>query len=245
MDRSGSHVWRRLACSVAVTCGVALLTANGATAVLAAGQGTGGHLDQVLHQMDSASASFQNAQADLRKEVFTKVVNDTTEQKGTVYFQRKGAATQMGMKLTTPPQQVVEYKDGRVRVFNPGANHIDEVAATGPNKGRFETFLTLGFGGSGRDLQRAWTIDDQGAEPIGDGQKTVTAEKLDLVSRDPDVRKNVSHVTVWVDPARSVSLKQVLYFPNGDRQTAYYTNVRLNGKIDMGQFAIQCKGKCS
>lgn len=204
-----------------------------------------GHLDQVLQQMDKASSGFQSAQADLRKEVFTKVVSDTQEQKGQIYFVRKGSSTQMGMKLTTPPEQVVEYKDAVVRVYNPGTNHIDTISASGANKGRFETFLTLGFGGSGRDLQKAWMIDDQGPESVSDGQKSVPTEKLDLVSKDPDVRKNVSHVTIWVDPARSVSLKQILYFPNGDMQTAYYTNIRLNAKVDTNQFAIKCKGSCS
>jgi outer membrane lipoprotein-sorting protein len=198
------------------------------------------HLDGVLRQMDGASAHFQNAQADLKKQVFTKVVNDTQEQSGQVYFLRKGGATQMGMVLTTQPQQVVEYKDGTVRVFNPGTNHVDTVTSSGANKARFETFLTLGFGGSGHDLAQAWMIDDQGGETMAG----VATEKLDLVSKDPDVRKNVSHVTIWVDPARDVSLKQVLYFPNGDTQTATYSNIRLNGKVDMGAFAIKCKGKC-
>ena len=203
------------------------------------------HLESVLHQMDVASSTFQSAQADLRKEVFTKVVSDTEEQKGEIYFLRKAGATQMGMKLTTQPQQIVEYKDGVVRVFNPGTNHLDTISAAGANKGRFETFLTLGFGGSGKDLQKAWTIEDKGSEAVSDGQKSVSAEKLELVSKDPDVRKNVAHVTIWVDPTRSVSLKQILYFPNGDTQTAFYTNVRLNGKIDLGKFAIKCKGSCN
>ena len=73
-------------------------------------------LDTVLGQMDAASANFHSAQANLRKEVFTKVVNDTEEQTGQIYFMRKGGATQMGMKMTSQPQQVMEYKDGKVRV---------------------------------------------------------------------------------------------------------------------------------
>lgn len=233
---------------------VVFMTAAGLTSIVilprrglveAAGQSSSPRLDTVLHEMDQASAKFQSAEADLRKEVFTKVINDTEEQKGEIYFLRKGGSTQMGMRLTTPPQQIIEYKDGVVRVYNPNTNHIDTVSAAGANKSRFETFLTLGFGGSGKDLQKAWMIDDQGPEQMSDGQKNVTTEKLDLVSKDPDVRKNVSHVTIWVDPTRSVSLKQRLYFPNGDTQTAFYTDVRLNGKIDLNQFSIKCKGSCS
>jgi outer membrane lipoprotein-sorting protein len=202
-------------------------------------------LDTVLRQMDAASAKFQSAQANIRKEVFTKIVNDTEEQTGVIYFMRKGGSTQMGMRMTSQPPQVVEYKDDKVRVYNPGTNHVDEVSAAGKNKTRFETFLTLGFGGSGKDLEKAWTIEDQGTESISDGEKTVSTEKLDLVSKDVDTRKTVSHVTIWVDPVRGVSLKQILYFPKGDMQTAFYTNIKLNQKVDLDSFAIKCKGKCS
>ena len=34
--------------------------------------------------------------------------------------------------------------------------------------------MTLGFGGSGTDLAKAWTITDQGSESLSDGSKTVT-----------------------------------------------------------------------
>jgi outer membrane lipoprotein-sorting protein len=212
---------------------------------VSAAQAKSARLDTVLRQMDAASAKFQSAQANLRKQVFTKVVNDTEEQTGLIYFMRKGGATQMGMKMTSQPQQVVEYKDGKLRIYNLGTNHLDEVSSAGSNKSRFETFLTLGFGGSGKDLEKAWTIEDQGTESMSDGDKTVSTEKLDLVSKDPETLKTVTHATIWVDPARAVSLKQVFYFPKGDTQTAFYTNIKLNQTVDLNQFAIKCKGKCS
>ncbi len=202
-------------------------------------------LDTVLRQMDVASKNFKSAQATLRKDAYTKVVNDTEQQTGTIYFLRKGGSTQMGMKLTSQPQQVVEYKDGKMRLYNPGTNHVDEVSEAGANKSRFDTFLTLGFGGSGRDLESAWSIMDEGTESVSDGDKMVSTERLDLVSKDPETRKTVTRVTIWVDPLRDVSPKQVFYFPKGDTQTAYYSHIRLNENVDMKQFAIQCKGKCS
>jgi outer membrane lipoprotein-sorting protein len=104
--------------------------------------------------------------------------------------------------------------------------------------------MTLGFGGSGTDLAKAWTITDQGSEPISDGMQTVKTEKLDLVSKDPSIRGNFSHITIWVDPARDVSLKQVSYQPSGDTRTVYFTNIRLNQPVDTKPFAINCKGKC-
>ena len=59
------------------------------------------------------------------------------------------------------------------------------------------------------------------------------------------MRGNVTHITIWVDLARDLSLKQVGFTPSGDTQTTTYTNIHLNQPIDQKPFAIKCKGKCS
>lgn len=204
--------------------------------------------------MDDSSAKFQSAQADLRQEIFTKhPIEDTETQIGQIYFERKNGATQMGMKLLppdakpgTPPAKIVEFKDGKLRVLDTGANQVDQFAAGGKNQSLAETALTLGFGGSGRALAKAFNITDQGTEQMNDGSKSVAVEKLDLVSTDPAITKNYSHITIWVDPARDISLKQVLFeAETGGSKTMVYTNVRLNQKVDEALFATPCKGKCT
>ncbi len=201
------------------------------------------HLQAILSQMDAGSAKFTSAQADIKKEQYEKIVNDTTSQSGTVYFLRNGKSTQMGVKLDNG--QVFEYKNGIGRLYNPGTNHLDQFSASGQNQARAETFFTLGFGGSGSDLKKAWTITDQGSEQLNDGGKTVAVEKLDLVPNDPGARSNFSHVTIWVDPVRDVSLKQKFFTPSGDTQSATYSNIRLNQKVNTDAFTVKCKGKCN
>jgi outer membrane lipoprotein-sorting protein len=85
---------------------------------------------------------------------------------------------------------------------------------------------------------------------MSDGSKQVQVEKLDLVSKDPTIRNNYSHITIWVDPARDVSLKQTLFEasggkPSGNTRTAVYTNIRPNEKVNTDAFAIKCPGKCT
>ena len=158
----------------------------------------------------------------------------------------------MGMKLLapdakpgTPPAKIVEFKDGKLRVLDTGANQVDQFAASGKNQSLAETALTLGFGGSGRALAKAFTITDQGTEQMNDGSKSVAVEKLDLVSTDPAITKNYSHITIWVDTARDISLKQVLFeAETGGTKTMVYTNVRLNQPVKEASFATPCKGKC-
>ena len=209
---------------------------------VSAAQAKPDRLQTVLSQMNAASAKFRSAEADVKKEHFEKMVSDTSSESGTIYFLRSGNATQVGAKFTNG--QTLEYKNGLVRLYAAGNNHLEQYSASGSNQARFETFLTLGFGGSGTDLAKVWTVTDLGSEQISDGGKMVSVEKLDLVSKEASVRSNFTHITIWVDPTRGVSLKQEYFSPSGDTDTAIYTNIRLNQPIDVKAFAIKCQGKC-
>jgi outer membrane lipoprotein-sorting protein len=202
-------------------------------------------LKTVLAQMDAGSKTFRSAEAKIQKQQFEKIVNDTTTESGTIYFQRNGSSTQVGARFDPPNEQMLEYKNGMVRLYSAGTNHIDQYSSTGANQARYEAFLALGFGGSGSDLEKAWTITDMGPEQMNDGSKSVAVEKLDLVSKEASVRNNFTHITIWVDLAHDISLKQVGFTPSGDTDTTIYSNIQLNQPIDLKAFAIKCKGKCS
>ncbi|MDP9049968.1 MAG: outer membrane lipoprotein-sorting protein [Acidobacteriota bacterium] len=211
----------------------------------------------VIAQMNEASAKFTSAQADVRQELFTKALNDTETQTGEIYFLHKAGATQMGMKMLAAdakpgaaPAQIIEFKDNKLQVLNTGTSQVDVFTATGKNQSLAETLMTLGFGGSGTDLQKAWTITDQGSETLRDGNQPIQTEKLDLVSKDQGIRNTYAHIIIWVDLARDVSVKQTLFEasgskPTGDTRTVYYSNIRLNQPVKTDAFAIKCKGKCT
>jgi outer membrane lipoprotein-sorting protein len=197
-----------------------------------------GHLDEVLRQMDAASLKFQSAEADFRWDLYERVVKETTTQIGIIYFKKQGATTIMGAKMTTPSVKLIEFRNGIIRIFEPATDHLTTVDAT-KNKAQFESFLTVGFGGSGKDLAKAWKIADLGDEVI-DGVQTA---KLDLVPKDPAVLQNCTHMTIWVDPARGIQLKQSLYMPSDDYRTAVYTNIKYNQKVDEKPYQIKTDSK--
>ena len=218
----------------------ALITATLALLATSAFAQDNAHLRQILSQMDTESKSFHSATADVQKQQYEKLVNDTNTQTGKIYFLRNGSSTQVGAKFNPPNAQTMEYKNGTVRLYTEGTNQLQ----TYNNLQGYEAYLALGFGGSGADLAKSWDITDQGTDQITDGGKKVQVEKLDLVSKNPKVRDNFTHITLWLDPARDVSLKQVFYTPSGDTQTAIYSNIKLNQSVDLKAFEIKCKGKC-
>ena len=215
-----------------------------------------GNLDAVLHQMDVASANFRSAQADFRWDVYERVVKETTSQCGVIYFERKGEATEMGAKVAPSPTQscagesaatatgtrTLAYRNGELQMFEPGTNHLTILHA-GNNQAQYESFLTLGFGGSGRDLAKMWNITDQGMETLKDGAKDVQVVKLDLAGKDQANRNMFSHITIWVDPTQGISLKQQFFTPSGDYRTTYFDRIRYNQKVNEAAFAIKTDKK--
>jgi outer membrane lipoprotein-sorting protein len=201
-----------------------------------------GDLNHVLAELDAAAAKFHSAKADFKWDQFERVVSSTDTQAGVIYFEGSGAETRVAIDIETadgqPAKKTVVYNNGVAQFFQP---EIDQMTVfhAGDKQAQWGTYLTLGFGGSGSDLKKSWNITYQGMETI-DGVQTA---KLDLVSKDPGVQSNVSHVTIWVDPARAVSLKQILFEPSGDTRTAYYTNIKYNKKVSASVFKIKTDSK--
>jgi outer membrane lipoprotein-sorting protein len=105
--------------------------------------------------------------------------------------------------------------------------------------GKYESYVILGFGASGKDLQAKWDIKYVGSETLN-GVKT---EKLELVAKDPDVRKNLSKVEIWLDPDHAVSLKQVLTFSSTSTYVAQYSNFKFNEPLPGEAFTFKTNGQ--
>ncbi len=198
-------------------------------------------LDKVLRQMDAASDKFQSAQADFSWDQYEKVVDSHDIQTGTIYFLRKDGATEMAASVRQmngkPAPKDVTYIGGKLYLYQPNIDQMT-VFAAGPNREQYESFLTLGFGGSGRDLEKNWDITYLGTETVGG----VQTAKLDLVGKQASVRANFKHITIWIDTAKGVSLKQAFFAPSDDVRTAIYEHVQSPAKFSANVFKVKKAG---
>jgi len=196
-------------------------------------------LDKVLLQMDSTAEQFRTTEASVVWDQYQKVVDEHEEQRGKVYFRHAGNETQMAADITDPEQKYVLFNGSKVQVYQP---KIDQVTIynTGKNRDAFESFLVLGFGGRGHDMLKSFDIKYLGSEAV-DGQQ---AAKLDLVPKAVNVRNNVDHILLWIDPARGVSVQQQFFFGNsGDYRLAKYSSIKMNEKIPDSVFKLKTTGK--
>ncbi len=196
-------------------------------------------LDKVLSQMDSAAEKFRTTEASVVWDQYQKVVDEHEEQKGKVYFRHGNKEVQMAADITDPDQKYVLFNGSKIQVYQP---KIDQVTVynTGKNRDAFESFLVLGFGGGGHDMLKSFDIKYLGSE-IVDG--TATA-KLDLVPKTVNVRNNVDHILLWIDPSRGISLQQQFFFgSSGDYRVAKYSDIKMNEKIPDSVFKLKTTGK--
>ena len=195
-------------------------------------------LETVLKQMDTAARQFRNAEADFVWDQYQKVVNETDTQKGKVYYRRTGKGeTQMAANILLPEPKYVLFADGKVRLYQPKIGQVNEYDA-GKNREQFQSFLVLGFGGSGHDLPRQFDVKFGGDEDV-DGVKTA---KLELTPKAPNVKNMFNQIVIWIDAPRGISLKQQFFEPSGDYRIARYTNIKLNGKIPDDVFKLHTSG---
>ncbi|HLI62760.1 MAG TPA: hypothetical protein VKV05_05130, partial [Terriglobales bacterium] len=68
------------------------------------------------------------------------------------------------------------------------------------------------------------------------------AAKLVLTPKSPRVRNMFSTITLWIDPARGVSVQQKLDEPSGDYRLTTYSNIEINRKIPGDVFKLKTTG---
>ena len=194
-------------------------------------------LEKVLSQMDAASQKFQSAQADFKWDQLTAVVQSHEITEGTIAFRRVGNSTEMITHVKTdngsPALKEILYKNGELAYYQPTIKQ-QTIFSAGTNRQQWEGFMTLGSGGSGKDLAAQWNINFQGTETI-DGTPTA---KLDLTPKQKSGNQMFTHITIWIDPARAISLRQQFFQESGDTRTVTYTNIQMNN-VPASAFAIK------
>ena len=193
-------------------------------------------LNSVMRRLDAAAANFHSTSADFEFDsVTTDPIPDKDVQKGKVYYERNGKTFQMAAHIETengrPEPKIYGIFAGVVKLYEKLTNQV----TTFSKLGQFESWFMLGFGASGKDLEEKWEITYLGPEML-DGIKT---EKLELVARDPAVKKNLPKVTVWMDTERGVSLKQVFDEGPGQKRVSVYFNIKVNQPLPKDAFTLK------
>ena len=220
----------------------------GVTVATVAPPGDDAALEAILKKMDAVAAGFSSAQAEFQWDNYQRVIDEVVDvQTGTIYYRRqnkeiemmadvkKAGATAASLK---PEPKYVLFAEGKVKMYQPKTDQVT-VYDLGKDRGDLESYVVLGFGGSGQDLQKAFDVKYQGTETING----VSAAKLELTPKSERVRRNYNRMMLWIDPDKGVSVQQEFFTPQGDYRLCKYTGIKLNEKISGEVFKLKTTGK--
>jgi len=205
-------------------------------------------LDAVLKKMDSVAANFRTTQAEFEWDNYQRAIDEVVDvETGAIYYRRNGNEIEMmaivkksGTSLSDlkPEQKYVLFSDGKVKMYS---RKIDQLTVydLGKNRADLESFVVLGFGGSGQDLQKIFDVTYDGTENIGG----VQAAKLSLVPKSEKVRKSYNKMILWIDPDKGISVQQQFFTPQGDYRLCKYSGIKPNEKIDNDAFKLKTTSK--
>ena len=195
-------------------------------------------LESVLKTMDAAAANFHTTQADFVWDQYQKVVDEHDLQKGTVYYRRTGKEIEMMAEIKEPETKFVLYKDGKLQVYQPKIEQVI-VYPTSGNRNEIESYLVLGFGGSGEDLKKSFDLSYLGEETV----EGIATAKLQLIPKSEKFRNNISKILLWIDLSRGISMQQQFFQSQGDYRLAKYSGVQLKAKIGGDVFQLKTTSK--
>ncbi len=205
-------------------------------------------LEAVLRKMDAVSASFHTAEADFEWDNYQKVIDDMVDvETGSIYYRRVKQNIEMMADVkksgpsaaeVKPDAKFILFSEGKVRMYTPKTEQ-EMVYDLGKNRAAVDSFLVLGFGGSGEDLQKQFDVTYAGDETVN-GVKTA---KLNLVPKSDKVRDKYNRMILWIDPDKGVSVQQQFFTPQGDYRLCKYSAIRMNGKINDDVFRLKTTGK--
>jgi outer membrane lipoprotein-sorting protein len=196
-------------------------------------------LKTVLTKLDAAAPNFHSTAADFEFDsIQTDPVPDKDVQKGKVYYERHASDFQMAAHIDQendkPVPKTYKYAKGVFQLYEKLPNQV-----TTYKNDKLGGYLLLGFGASGKELADKWDITYAGQETL-DNMKT---DKLELVAKDPAVRKNLPKVTLWMDTVHGVSLKQVFDEGQGQSRVCVYFNFKFNQPLPSDAFSFKTDSK--
>ncbi len=198
----------------------------------------GGDLENVLNRMDATAAQFRSAEANIAREQYQKVINETDTEEGKVYFRRSGKDIQMVADIEKPAPRQILYSNAKVELFEPKMNRVT-VYPAGKNRTDVESFVVLGFGGGGHQLLKTFDVKYAGREDLNG----VQTDKLDLVPKSAHLRGMLESLTMWIDPNLGVAVQQKFFQPEGDYWVTKYSDIHLNQKVPESVFKLKTDSK--
>jgi len=159
-------------------------------------------LDSALKQVDRQTDNFETLLSD-----GTVVVRDskgivTRSLEGRIYISKDG---DIRINVSKPQEKVILVTSSEVQEYNPMEAVVERYSLS-KHKDRMEPYARLGFTDSGKDLKDDYLVTMLGEDKVGDRRALL----LELTPKRDSERQIVAKITLWIDEASWMPLRQVI-----------------------------------
>jgi outer membrane lipoprotein-sorting protein len=181
-----------------------------------------------LSHLDDAAKDFHSLSADIERTKVTVVVDDHSTETGTILVR----GDKMALDMNAPNARTILRTGDTLYVYTPGLKRVEEYNL-GKNRSLVDQFLLLGFGTSGKELEKHYLITVLGEVPIDD-KKTV---ELELTPKSAEVRNQISKIWIWFDESTWLPEQQQFFETgSGDYFIVHYSKVIRNPGLSDSRF---------
>lgn len=192
------------------------------------------NLNAVLSRMDAAAPQFRSMTGNMDRLQHVAVINDDSSETATVRVHRsKTRDIRVALDFTKPDNKQVAINERKVEVYYPKANRVEEWDL-GKYKSLVDQFVLLGFGTSGKDLQKAYNLKFLKEDAAG-GQK---CSRIELTPKDPKVKQHYARFELCIAESGGYPVVQKLVEPSGNYTSITYSDVKLNPDLKPEQLTL-------
>ena len=155
------------------------------------------------------------------------VIDDNTSETGTMRLMRnKTKDIRVALDFTKPENKQVAINERKVEIYYPKANRVEEWDL-GKYKSIVDQFILLGFGTSGKELQKAYNTRFLKEDTVA-GQK---CSRIELDPKDSKVKQHYAKFELCVAEPGGYPVLQKLIEPSGNYTSITYADVKLNADL--------------
>jgi outer membrane lipoprotein-sorting protein len=183
---------------------------------------------ELLQRLDNAASHFQSMTATVTYLTHTDVIDENTTETGDVVMKKVAPGEVQGLiNFTAPNQRSVTFEKRNVQIYYPKIKTL-QVYDLEEHGEQLDKFLMIGFGTSGSELARDYTMTvlDTGAVKGTQGGQGI---HLELIPKSGEARKYVKKLELWIpEHGDPYPLREKITEPSGDSRTMTYSNLNIN-----------------
>jgi outer membrane lipoprotein-sorting protein len=187
----------------------------------------------VLARMDREAANFRQLTARLKRVTYTAVLNDTSEESGAIWLKRSGARIEMRGEIFGDDARSFGFRESEGQMFYPKLKTV-QIYDLGKARSLVDQFLLLGFGSSGKDIQKNYTVTVAGEEVVG-GQKTA---RLELLPKSKQMQEQITRVELWIPLDAGHPVQQKFLKPANNYDLVVYSDIKVNPGLPDSDFRL-------